>query len=179
MKKIFLLFLILPIFCFAKNNKNQFIAKTYSEFINPKPDTTIQDIFVNSSGDNIIVKTKLGKQKYPIESVWGYLPKDGVSKRVYKKHVYEIKQIDTLSIYGRTISMGKRKRQTYFSVGLNGDIYKLNSVELEKVFGKKNEKFLKIYKEELKWYDYYEAFDKKTNSYKIVNIFKKSIQLSQ
>ncbi len=174
MRKI-IVALLLPLCSFAQKTNVSFLARSYSEFVNPRPDSAILDIFANSSGNKIVVKKRDKKDAIAIGEVWGFRPRDGESRRVYGSKIYTVKQADTLSVYERHITMYKaRKRQFYFSVGLNGAIHKLSTEELNSVFGAES-KFIKMLKSDLKWHQDYESYDKESGAYRIVNIFKKSL----
>ena len=155
-----------------------FVARNYVEYIHPQADSTIRDIYDNKPGNKIVVKGRTGKRKYRIDSLWGYMPKDGTGRRIHDQDIYKIVQVDTMCIYQRFVSSGKyRHHQYYYSLGLDGDINKLGIRELKKIAGSPIP-FISVVKKEMKWYEDLDRYDKHAGSYKIVSLFKTWVERS-
>jgi hypothetical protein len=153
-----------------------FLAKNSAEFLNPKQDTTIEDVYINSNF-KVIVKTKNGTQKYKEYNVWGFGDDNGRRYRIYNEKDYEIRQISDLVIYRRSVSSWiYTKIVYYFSKGIDGDIYGLTWASLKEVFSGSNPAFLKLVRAEIPPAENYWQYDKKNKSFKIIELYQQSIR---
>ncbi len=176
MKPLLLLSLAMMSVCaYAREQKQPYVAFSYSEFAHPQYDKSVKDVFVNGWGNKVVVKKENGKTRYPVASVWGFMPKDGHPYRISDGDVYRIDQVDTLTIYHRRIGGKYRHSRSYFSNGLNGQILDLSSAGLKKAYKDTNPEFITRLKKDLKWYQDYDCYSNKHKTYKIIEIYKKTI----
>jgi hypothetical protein len=153
-----------------------FLAKNSAEFLNPKQDTTIEDVYINSNF-KVIVQTTDGKAKYKEYQLWGFGNKEGRRFRLYNEKDYEIRQAGDLFIYRRDVSNWIYTNTVYyFSKGADGDIYGLNWANLKDVFSASDPKFLQLIKRETLSPEEYHQYDKKNKSFKIVELYRQSLQ---
>ena len=108
----------------------------------------------------------------PNDSIWG--TKYGENYyRYFKKRFYRLNQIDSLVVYSMHHSTGKSSHTSYyFSKNVNSDIFQLTKKKLRIQFAS-DSCFLESIKDGFKWYQDYSKFDKLTDSYRIVDIYKR------
>jgi hypothetical protein len=159
-----------------------FVAKTKNEFTKPKHDPKIEDVYINGVYD-VVVKANTGKTKYGIDDVWGFRDKKGKSFRIYKGKDYEVLQTDALCVYSRNeqdampynkTNIGMGHETYFFSIGIGGKLYEMTGANFKKVFSKSNPKFLTLIKEQ-SVFESYSKYDKGSNSFKIVELYKQSL----
>lgn len=173
---LLIVFILTSFLLHARERSKPYLARSCQEYSSPVYDSTIKDIHRSELGSKVVVRYHDKKViKYPCDHVWGYMGRDGVGYRTFAGEFYRITQVDTLTIYERRIRSGKiRKRVSYFSKGLAGDIHKLTQRQLKEVYGQ-NPAFLSSLHKELKWYQDLNSYSNKQRSYRIITLYKKAI----
>ncbi len=166
---------LLPLIACAQDSF-PFLAKNRNEFVSPRKDTTTEDVYINAN-NKVIVKTAGDKTKYDINEVWGFRNKKGKSYRIYKEKDYEVLQADTFCVYTRE---AQNDVQTYtgyfFSIGIGGDLYEMTDANFKNLFSETNDRFLSLLKINFNMFAGYTKYDEKNKSYKIVELYKKSLK---
>lgn len=173
--RLLVLLSLCPLKLFAQNTF-PFLAMNKNDFLHPKQDTKIEDVYLNAN-NKVIVKTDADKQKYSISEVWGFRDKKGKEFRVYRDMDYEVLQSDMLSVYTRqAVNDVQYYTAYYFSIGIDGDIYEMTGKNFKNVFLDSNEKFLSLIKLHFNVLEDYTAYDSKNKSFKIVEYYKRSLK---
>ena len=122
--------------------------------------------------DSIVVKTDKKKIILPSEKVWGMQDDDCTIYRNYDSEFYKLEKADSMVIYTQTHSGYKGVRITnYFSRNLNSPIYNLSWKQIKREYSD-NPCFLSEIDKDIKWYQDYDVMDKKTDMFKIIEIYK-------
>jgi len=163
----------------AREHKQAYVAFSCSEFIHPVYDSGIKDVYKNEN-NKIVIRSAEGytkcKTKYPLNEVWGFGSNDGTCYRVYNEYTYKLCQADTMTLYSRRVRSGKHyTTRYYFSRGLCSDLHRLEDKELKLVYGQDNPEFIARLKNDFKWYQGYQNYNNKHKSFKIVEVYKKTI----
>ncbi|MBS1646921.1 MAG: hypothetical protein JST67_06235 [Bacteroidetes bacterium] len=171
--KLCLLFFLCSIFCLGQEKMPIRLFYKSSDINTPKQDTlNIKWVRPTFFGRSIKVKLKnKTKITFKADTIWGYQNEEGRIYRQWWGGFMKVCQCDSLCIYMDT----PKKKSTihdayYLSKGVDGAIFPLSWRYLKKEF-EDNDCFLQGMKKKTKWNCYYLEFDKKNNSYKIIEIF--------
>jgi len=136
--------------------------------------TTIRKIKSTGSNGLLVYKDTNNLNKtIPQENVWGSMENNGVVHRLYKGKFYLLKGSAELPIYTINHAEDAKTQHThfYFSKGLNGDIYSLDWQNINLAFSNDRE-FLNLVKNGFKWHEDYSSYDRLSDTYKIVALYK-------
>jgi hypothetical protein len=123
--------------------------------------------------DSLVVRlTNKEKRVLPNDSIWGIKYGEDYY-RYFKKRFYRLNQLASLVVYSIHHSTGKSSHTDYyFSKNENSEIFRLTRKKLRTQFAS-DSCVLEAIKFGFKWYQSYSKFDKQTNSYRIVDLYKK------
>ncbi len=173
--RLLVLLSLCPLKSFAQGTF-PFLAKNKNDFLHPKQDPKIEDVYLNVN-NKVIVNTGTDKQKYKASTIWGFRDKKGEEFRIYKDEDYQVLQSDVLSVYSRqAVNDVQYYTGYYFSIGIDGDIYEMTEQNFINMFSDSNEKFLSLIKAYFNVLEGYSAYDSKNKSFKIVEYYKRSLK---
>lgn len=111
------------------------------------------------------------KFKIHADSIWG-IKYNNYVYRYFKRKTFLIRAKEELVIYSNLHGGYKSSHTDYFfSKTLNDDIFRLNGKSIKENF-EQDTCFLKAIELDFKWYQDYSKFDRKTKTFKIIEIYK-------
>ncbi|MFZ5552893.1 MAG: hypothetical protein ACOZCO_07240 [Bacteroidota bacterium] len=144
-----------------------------SNQINQLTDTiTYKSIRKAFWSQSLILKTK-NKEKIVLahDSIWGCVYKDKIFYRYYRGAFYPVKERDNIFIYSTYHSSGKSGHtHFYFSKTPDSEMFTLDKKNIAKQF---SDNYCLLQKgKDLKWYQSYADYNRKTQSYRITEFYK-------
>lgn len=123
-------------------------------------------------GDSIVIRSlENSKFKVADNSIWGYSVNNTETYRNYKSEFRKVIQWEPFPLYSIQRSGYKGSHTDYyFSLDLQSEMYPLKFKYLQKVFSD-NPCFLNKLNQNLKWYQDYSSFNRKTKQFLIAEIY--------
>lgn len=180
MKIIIIVILVFVSFGLYSQDNKEKVFVTSQDFVNNHP-LIFNVIYFNFSHNYIIAKTDTSKTKISVSNIWGYQEKGVNPYRIFKKHFYRILQADDIYIYCnyKYAILYSRVKEYFFSTGPDSEIFLLTKQNLKTVFSETNPEFIHLIESEFKWYEDFSKYNDKTDTYKLVELYKKSKKLDK
>jgi hypothetical protein len=153
-----------------------FIAWSCADVNKPVADHSASNIYLSENGTTLVVKSHGGRTKMPVSGIWGYRGRNKALHRLVDGVDYTVCEADTLTVYMRRVHAGRiRKKQYYFSAGLCNPLYPLTVENIGRVYQAANPRFVSEVRDHWKWHRYLSSYNRGTQSYRIVTVYKKTI----